>query len=82
MDPTTGKVVEANPAAALLLAPIPAPGRPRIPGRLRRGRHRAIQSLIAGVRAAGRANDVRARLRSGHRVPGLSGARCARRTRR
>ena len=66
MDPATGKVVEANPAASLLLA---ADARRLV------GRHfpegfdetgtRAIESLIAGVRAAGRASDVRARLRAG-----------------
>jgi len=66
MDPATGKVVEANPAASLLLA---ADARRLV------GRHfpegfdeagtRTIESLIAGVRAAGRASDVRARLRTG-----------------
>lgn len=66
LDPATGKVVEANPAASLLLA---ADARRLV------GRHfpdgfdeagsRAIESLIAGVRAAGRAGDVRARLKSG-----------------
>jgi len=69
MDPATGKVVEANPAASLLLA---ADARRLV------GRHfpegfdetgtRAIESLIAGVRAAGRASDVRARLRTGTEV--------------
>ena len=66
MDPDTGKVVEANPAASLLLA---ADSR-RLVGRsfpegFDEAGTRAIQSLIAGIRAAGRANDVRARLRSG-----------------
>jgi transcriptional regulator PpsR len=66
MDPDTGKVVEANPAAALLLA---ADSR-RLVGRafpegFDEAGTRAIQSLIAGIRAAGRANDVRARLRAG-----------------
>ena len=66
VDPATGKVVEANPAASLVLS---ADSRRLV------GRHfpdgfdetgtRAIESLIAGVRAAGRANDIRARLRSG-----------------
>jgi len=66
LDPASGKVVEANPAASLLLA---ADARRLV------GRHfpdgfdeaggRAIESLIAGVRAAGRAGDVRARLKSG-----------------
>ena len=66
MDPDTSKVVEANPAASLLLA---ADSR-RLVGRafpdgFDEAGTRAIQSLIAGIRAAGRANDVRARLRSG-----------------
>jgi transcriptional regulator PpsR len=66
MDPDTGKVVEANPAASLLLA---ADSR-RLVGRafpdgFDEAGTRAIQSLIAGIRAAGRANDVRARLRAG-----------------
>ncbi|MCF7984419.1 MAG: transcriptional regulator PpsR [Thiohalocapsa sp.] len=66
LDPDTGKIVEANPAASLLLTS---------DSRRLVGRHfpdgfeeegtRAIQSLIAGVRSAGRANDVRARLRTG-----------------
>ncbi len=66
MDPATGKVVEANPAASQLLAADP---------RRLVGRHfpegfdetgtRAVESLIAGVRAAGKANDVHARLRNG-----------------
>ncbi|KAA6182832.1 transcriptional regulator PpsR [Thiohalocapsa marina] len=66
VDPDTGKVVEANPAAAVLLA---ADAR-RLVGRgftegFDEPGARAIQSLVAGVRAAGRANDIRARLRSG-----------------
>ncbi|WP_254045313.1 transcriptional regulator PpsR [Thiohalocapsa sp. ML1] len=66
LDPDSGKVVEANPAASLLLA---ADSR-RLVGRafpdgFDEAGTRAIQSLIAGVRAAGRANDVRARQRSG-----------------
>ncbi len=66
MDPDTGKVVEANPAASLLLA---GDSR-RLVGRafpegFDEAGTRAIESLIAGIRAAGRANDVRARLRSG-----------------
>jgi transcriptional regulator PpsR len=66
MDPETGKVVEANPAASLLLS---ADSR-RLVGRafpegFDEPGTRAIQSLIAGIRAAGRANDVRARLRAG-----------------
>jgi transcriptional regulator PpsR len=66
VEPETGKIVEANPAAALLLA---AESR-RLVGRsfpegFDEAGTRAIQSLIAGVRAAGRANDVRARLKSG-----------------
>ncbi|WP_462328367.1 transcriptional regulator PpsR [Thiohalocapsa halophila] len=66
MDPDTGKVVEANPAAALLLAADSRRlvGRPFPEGFDDEGT-RAIQSLIAGIRAAGRANDVRARLRAG-----------------
>lgn len=66
LDPGTGKVVEANPAASLLLA---------TDARRLVGRHfpdgfdeadtRGIESLIAGVRAAGRAADIRARLKTG-----------------
>jgi transcriptional regulator PpsR len=66
LDPDSGKVVEANPAASLLLA---ADSR-RLVGRafpdgFDEAGTRAIQSLVAGVRAAGRANDVRARQRTG-----------------
>jgi transcriptional regulator PpsR len=66
MDPTTGKVVEANPAASQLLAADPR----RLVGRhfpegFDEAGTRAIESLIAGVRAAGRANEIRARLRDG-----------------
>ena len=66
LDPDSGKVVEANPAASLMLGA----GTRRLVGRhfpegFDEQGTRAIQSLIAGVRAAGRANDVRARLRSG-----------------
>jgi transcriptional regulator PpsR len=66
MDPATGKVVEANPAATQLLSADPR----RLVGRhfpegFDEAGTRAIESLIAGVRAAGRANEVRARLRSG-----------------
>ncbi len=66
MDPESGKVVEANPAASLLLA---ADSR-RLVGRafpegFDEVSTRSIQSLIAGIRAAGRGNDVRARLRAG-----------------
>ncbi|WP_462321222.1 transcriptional regulator PpsR [Halochromatium sp.] len=66
MDPTTGKVVEANPAARPLLAADPR----RLVGRhfpegFDEAGTRAVESLVAGVRAAGRASDVRARLRNG-----------------
>ncbi len=66
MDPATGKVVEANPAASQLLVADPR----RLVGRhfpegFDEAGTRAVESLIAGVRAAGRANDVRARLRNG-----------------
>jgi len=66
LDPATGKVVEANPTAVQLLT-----------GDTKRlvGRHfpegfdeagtRALESLIAGIRVAGRSNEVRARLASG-----------------
>ncbi|MEA3639166.1 MAG: transcriptional regulator PpsR [Lamprobacter sp.] len=66
MDPTTGKVVEANPAASQLLVSDPR----RLVGRhfpegFDEAGTRAVESLIAGVRAAGRASDIRARLRNG-----------------
>jgi len=66
IDPETSKVVEANPAAALLLT---ADSR-RLVGRsfpdgFDESGTRAIQSLVAGIRAAGRGNDVRAQLRTG-----------------
>ncbi len=66
VDPETSKVVEANPAATLLLTT----GSRRLVGRsfpdgFDEQGTRAIQSLVAGVRAAGRGNDVRARLCSG-----------------
>lgn len=66
VDPDSNKVVEANPAAALLLAPDSRRlvGRAFPDGFDEQGT-RAIQSLIAGIRAAGRGNDVRAHLRSG-----------------
>ena len=66
VDPESNKVVEANPAAALLLAPDSRRlvGRSFPDGFDEQGT-RAIQSLIAGIRAAGRGNDVRAHLRSG-----------------
>lgn len=66
IDPENSKVVEANPAATVLLA---ADSR-RLVGRafpdgFDESGTRAIQSLVAGIRAAGRSNDVRAQLRSG-----------------
>ncbi|MBK1619652.1 transcriptional regulator PpsR [Lamprobacter modestohalophilus] len=69
MDPTTGKVVEANPAASQLLAAEPK----RLVGRhfpegFDEAGTRAVESLIAGVRAAGRASDISARLRNGIEV--------------
>jgi transcriptional regulator PpsR len=74
VDPETNKIVEANPAAIQLL-PAGARrlvGRPFPDGFDEQGT-RAIQSLMAGIRAAGRANDVRARLRSGSELQ-VSGA--------
>ncbi len=66
VDPDTNKVVEANPAATQRLAPDARRlvGRSFPDGFDEQGT-RAIQSLIAGIRAAGRGNDVRAHLRSG-----------------
>ena len=66
MDPATAKVVEANPAASQLLATDPRRliGR-HFPEGFDEAGTRAVESLIAGVRAAGQGNDVRARLRDG-----------------
>lgn len=66
VDPATGKVVEANPAASRLLATDPR----RLVGRhfpegFDEAGTRALESLVASIRAAGRGNDVRARLVSG-----------------
>ena len=66
MDPATGKIVEANPAASQLLAADPR----RLVGKhfpegFDEASTRTVESLIAGVRAAGRSNDIRARLRNG-----------------
>ncbi|MGB5831347.1 MAG: transcriptional regulator PpsR [Thiohalocapsa sp.] len=66
LDPDTNKVVEANPAAALLLAPDSRRMVGRVfPDGFDDPGTQSVQSLIAGVRAAGRSNDVRARLRTG-----------------
>ncbi|WPL15809.1 transcriptional regulator PpsR [Thiorhodovibrio winogradskyi] len=64
VDPVNGKIVEANPAASLLLATDSRKlvGRPFPEGFDTAGTE-AIKSLLAGVRSAGRGNDVRARLR-------------------
>lgn len=66
VDATTQKVVEANPAAATLLGETLK----RIVGRtfpegFDANGTRALQSLLAGVRTAGRAENVQARLESG-----------------
>lgn len=64
IDPGNGKIVEANPAASLLLATDSRKlvGRPFPEGFDTKGTE-AIKSLLAGVRSAGRGSDVRARLR-------------------
>ncbi len=66
IDPENSKVVEANPAATLLLITDSR----RLVGRafpdgFDESGTRAIQSLVAGIRATGRGNDVRAQLRTG-----------------
>jgi transcriptional regulator PpsR len=63
IDASTEKVVEANPAAGQLLGESPA----RIVGRhfqdcFDGSSNQAVLSLLAGVRSAGRADDVRVRL--------------------
>ncbi|MBK1648670.1 transcriptional regulator PpsR [Rhabdochromatium marinum] len=64
VDPGNGKIVEANPAASLLLATDSRKlvGRPFPEGFDNAGTE-AIKSLLAGVRSAGRPSDLRARLR-------------------
>lgn len=64
VDPGNGKIVEANPAASLLLATDSRKlvGRPFPEGFDAQGTE-AIKSLLAGVRSAGRPAEVRARLR-------------------
>lgn len=66
IDAPTQRVVEANPAAGQLLGEAPARiiGRPFPEGFDTEGTQ-AINGLLAGVRAAGRADDVRARLTDG-----------------
>jgi transcriptional regulator PpsR len=66
IDAPTQRVVEANPAAGQLLGEAPARiiGRPFPEGFDTEGTQ-AINGLLAGVRAAGRADDVRARLIDG-----------------
>ncbi|MBK5970706.1 transcriptional regulator PpsR [Thiorhodovibrio winogradskyi] len=63
VDPGNGKIVEANPAASLLLA---ADSRKLVGRAFPEGFDatgtEAIKSLLAGVRSAGRSADVRARL--------------------
>ncbi|MGQ9830865.1 MAG: transcriptional regulator PpsR [Thermochromatium sp.] len=63
IDAPTQRVVEANPAAGQLLGEAPARiiGRPFPEGFDTEGTQ-AINGLLASVRAAGRADDVRARL--------------------
>ncbi|WP_295399435.1 transcriptional regulator PpsR [uncultured Thiocystis sp.] len=63
IDAPTQRVVEANPAAGQLLGETPTRviGRP-FPEGFDTESTQAINSLLAGVRAAGRADDVRARL--------------------
>jgi transcriptional regulator PpsR len=63
LDAATGKVAEVNPAAARLFgkAARRAIGRPFAEA-FEAGSQAAVQSLLAGVRAAGRADDVRAQL--------------------
>ncbi|MGB0129640.1 MAG: transcriptional regulator PpsR [Rhodocyclaceae bacterium] len=68
VDASTQKVVEANPAAATLLGE----SLKRIVGRsfpegFDANGTRALQTLLAGVRTAGRAENVQARLESGSR---------------
>ena len=68
VDATTQKVVEANPAAVQLLGETTrrVVGRP-FPEGFDPESTQAVQGLLAGVRAAGRADDVRARLAEGRR---------------
>ena len=63
IDAPTQRVVEANPAAGQLLGETPTRviGRP-FPEGFDTESTQAINGLLAGVRAAGRADDVRARL--------------------
>ena len=63
LDAATQTVAEVNPAAARLFgkAARRAIGRPFAEA-FDAGSHAAVQSLLSGVRAAGRADDVRARL--------------------
>jgi transcriptional regulator PpsR len=66
IDAPTQRVVEANPAAGQLLGESPSRviGRP-FPEGFDSDSTQAINGLLAGVRAAGRADDVRARLADG-----------------
>lgn len=66
IDAPTQRVVEANPAAGQLLGESPTRviGRP-FPEGFDTDGTQAINGLLAGVRAAGRADDVRARLADG-----------------
>jgi transcriptional regulator PpsR len=68
VDATTQKVLEANPAAVQLLGETTrrVVGRP-FPEGFDAESTQAVQGLLAGVRAAGRADDVRARLAEGRR---------------
>jgi transcriptional regulator PpsR len=66
IDAPTQRVVEANPAAGQLLGESPTRviGRP-FPEGFDTDGTQAINGLLAGVRAAGRADDVRAKLADG-----------------
>ena len=69
LDAATQKVAEVNPAAARLFgkAARRAIGRPFAEA-FDAGSQAAVQSLLSGVRAAGRADDVRARLAAEDRL--------------
>ncbi len=66
IDAPTQRVVEANPAAGQLLGETPARiiGRP-FPEGFDNESTQAINGLLAGVRAAGRADDVKAKMTDG-----------------
>lgn len=66
LDPDNGKVVEANAAATLILTGDSRRliGRP-LPDAFEAQSLRALQSLIASIRAGGRSNEIQLRLKSG-----------------